>query len=309
MTPRVTNTAEAELDRRLLSPRRMSCRALPRTIGIFAFALLSTAVAAQAAVTRVEQNDKNVVYSGNWYSNENGANSGGSAALTNTRGARVSITFTGTGIAWIGVTDAWAGLATVYLDGSMKIVNTYGNGGYQQALFRASGLSSGPHTLSIEVTHERGPGTDGSWVWIDAFDIENGAPVPGNLTASAGRVEENNPALVYMGRWYANANPAHSGGNASLAMDGASKVTINFNGTGINWIAYRDEWSGIARVYLDGVEKSTIDNYLSPAGQRVVYSIGGLPSGSHSLTVEVTGSHNQSSKGSWVWLDAFDVTQ
>ncbi len=273
------------------------------------FALLLAAAAAQAAVTRVEQNDKNIVYSGNWYSNENGANSGGTAALTNTRGARVSMTFTGTGIAWIGVSDGWAGLATVYLDGSMKVVDTYGHRGYQQALFSATGLSAGPHTLSIEVTHERGPGTDGSWVWIDAFDIENGAPVPGNLTASAGRVEENNPALVYQGRWYANTNPAHSGGHATLAMDAASKMSINFNGTGISWIAYRDEWSGIARVYLDGVEKSTIDNYLSPAGQRVVYSIGGLPSGSHSLMIEVTGTHNQSSKGSWVWLDAFDVVQ
>ena len=282
---------------------------LPRIVSISAVALLLTAVTAHAAVTRVEQNDKNIVYSGNWYSNENGANSGGTAALTNTRGARVSITFTGTGITWIGVADHWAGLATVYLDGTMSIVNTYGNGGYQRPLFAATGLSSGAHTLAIEVTHERGPLTEGSWVWIDAFDIENGAPVPGNLAASAGRVEESNPVLVYTGRWYANRNPSHSGGNASLAMDAGSKVVINFEGTGITWIAYRDEWSGMARVYVDGVEKTTVDNYLSPAQQRVVYSIGGLPSGSHTLTIEVTGSHNQSARGSWVWLDAFDVTQ
>jgi hypothetical protein len=286
----------------------MNSRVSPLQFIVFSVLFL-WAVTASAAITRVEQNDKSIVYSGNWYSNENGSNSGGTAALTNTRGARVSITFTGTGIAWIGVSDAWAGLATVYLDGAMKIIDSYGKGGYQQPLFRASGLAPGPHTLSIEVTHERGPGTDGSWVWIDAFDIENGEPVQGGLTASAGRIEENNPALVYLGRWYANGNPAHSGGNATLATDAGSRVTIAFNGTGISWIAYRDEWSGIARVYVDGEEKSTIDNYLSPAQQRVVYSIGGLPSGSHSLTIEVTGTHNQSSKGSWVWLDAFDVTQ
>jgi hypothetical protein len=288
----------------------MSGRApLSRIASISGVFLLFAALTAEAAITRVEQNDKNISYSGNWYSNENGGNSGGSAALTNTRGARVSITFTGSGISWVGVSDGWSGLATVYLDGSMKVVDTYGNRGYQQVLFRAAGLPAGPHTLSIEVTHERGPGTDGSWVWIDAFDIENGEPIPGGLTASAGRVEENNPSLVYLGRWYANGNPAHSGGNATLATDAGSKVTINFNGTAISWLAYRDEWSGIARVYVDGVEKSTIDNYLSPAGQRVVYSTGALPLGSHSLTIEVTGSHNQSAKGSWVWLDAFDVSQ
>jgi hypothetical protein len=288
----------------------MSGRApLTRTAGISCFVLLLAASTAHAAITRVEQNDKNIVFSGNWYSNEHSANSGGSAALTNTRGARVSLTFTGSGISWIGVSDGWAGLATLYLDGTMKIVDTYGNRGYQQVLFRASGLSAGPHTLSIEVTHERGPGTEGSWVWIDAFDIENGEPIPGNLTASAGRVEENNPSLVYLGRWYANANPAHSGGKAALATDAGSKVTLNFNGTGVSWLAYRDEWSGVARVYVDGQEKTTIDNYLAPAGQRVAYSIGGLPSGPHTLTIEATGTHNQSSKGSWVWLDAFDVSQ
>src|SRR4051812_23544746 len=145
----------------------MNRRVTPAQATLVLSALLFWTTTAHAAITRVEQNDKSVVYSGNWYSNENGANSGGNAALTNTRGARVSLTFNGTGIAWIGVSDAWAGLATVYLDGAMKIVDSYGNGGYQQALFRASGLAPGPHTLSIEVTHERGPRTDGSWVWID----------------------------------------------------------------------------------------------------------------------------------------------
>ena len=51
------------------------------------------------------------------------------------------------------------------------------------------------------------------------------------------------------------------------------------DGTGVSWLAYRDEWSGVARGYVDGEEKTTIDNYLAPAGQRVAYSIGGLPSG------------------------------
>jgi hypothetical protein len=40
-----------------------------------------------------------------------------------------------------------------------------------------------------------------------------------------------------------------------------------------------------------------------------IYSIGQLPMGTHSLTIEATGTRNQSSQGSWVWVDAFDVTQ
>lgn len=262
-----------------------------------------------ASMTRVEQDDPSITYSGNWYSNESAAHSLGVAALTNAPGARATISFSGTGITWVGVMDGWAGLATVHLDGAMTVVNTYGEAGaYQHAIYTARGLSSGPHTLSIEVTHERGERTDGSWVWIDAFDIENGFGIPGGITAPAGRVEENHPALVFAGRWYSNASPVHSGETAILATDAASRATITFNGSGAAWIAYRDEWSGIARVYVDGQLQTTIDTYLSPSQARAVpYTIEGLVFGTHTLTIEATGTRNASSKGSWIWLDSFDV--
>jgi len=270
---------------------------------------VSPASAQRASTTRVEQDDPSVTYSGNWYSNDSTGHSRGVAALTNAPGARATMSFTGTGITWVGVMDAWAGLATVHLDGAMVVVNTYREvGDYQHAIFTARGLSSGTHTLSIEVTHERGEKTDGSWVWIDAFDIENGSGVPGGTTAAAGRVEENHPALMFTGRWYGNANAAHSEGNAVLAMDSGSRATITFNGTGVSWMGYRDEWSGIARVYVDGELQTTIDNYLSPSQARaILYAIEGLPFGTHALTIEATGTRNASSKGSWIWLDAFDV--
>jgi hypothetical protein len=284
---------------------------IPRTLLFLPVLLLLGAASVLAQSTRVEQNDPSVTYSGNWYSNSNASNTGGLAALTNTGGARATITFNGTGISWIGVVDGWSGLATVYLDGQMKVIDTYGAvTRYQQVVYSARGLSAGPHTLAIEVTHERGNNTQGSWVWIDAFEVENGSGIPGGITATTGRIEENNPALILTGRWYANNNPALSGGSSALAMDAGSRVTINFTGTGINWIAYRDEWSGIARVYIDGEMKTSIDTYLSPAQARaVLYNIGGLAPGTHSLIIEATGTRNASSKGSWVWVDAFDVVQ
>jgi hypothetical protein len=289
----------------------MTTRILRATLIVPVLLALTVSSGVAQSITRVEQNDPSITYSGNWYSNSNSAHTGGIAALTNTRGARAQITFTGTAITWIGVADGWAGLATVYLDGTQKVVDLYGAvTRYQQPIYTARALSAGPHTLSIEITHERDANTQGSWVWIDAFDIENGSGIPGGVTASTGRVEENNPALVYIGKWFSNSSPALSGGAAALATDTGSRVTINFNGTGVSWVAYRDEWSGIARVYLDGQEKTTIDNYLSPSQARVVpYTIGGLAPGIHSLTIEATGTRNASSKGSWIWLDAFDVTQ
>jgi hypothetical protein len=265
---------------------------------------------AQSAI-RIEQNDPSVIYSGNWYANTNSANTGGLAALTNTRGARASLTFTGTGITWFGVADGWSGLATVYVDGMMTIVNTYDNvSHFQKALFSVHGLAGGTHSISIEVMHERGPSTEGSWVWIDSFEIEGGAPIPGGVAASAGRVEDTSPSLVFSGRWYSRASSVFSGGSAVLAMDPGYRITIDFTGTGISWIGYRDEWSGLANVYVDGEAKTTVDDYRSPSETRAeIYRIGGLSAGRHSLTIEVTGTRNSSAKAAWIWVDAFDVAQ
>jgi hypothetical protein len=128
-------------------------------------------------------------------------------------------------------------------------------------------------------------------------------------TATVARVEQNGAGVTYTGQWITNGGSANSGGSAVLAGAAGSKANLAFNGTGVSWIAYRDEWSGIANVYVDGVLKAAVDTYSSPGkAQAVAYTVSGLASGSHTLTIEVTGTRNPSSAGAWVWVDAFDVT-
>ena len=100
-----------------------------------------------------------------------------------------------------------------------------------------------------------------------------------------------------------------SGGSAVLSMSKNSSATFSFTGTGASWIAYEDEWSGIAEVYVDGVSKGKVDTYVSPAkAQQKAFSVSGLPAGKHTLKIVVTGTHSSASKGSWVWVDAFEYT-
>jgi hypothetical protein len=55
------------------------------------------------------------------------------------------------------------------------------------------------------------------------------------------------------------------------------------------------------------VLKAQVDGYsATDHAQAALYTITGLPSGLHTLTVEVTGTRNASSRGLWVWVDAFD---
>ena len=134
-------------------------------------------------------------------------------------------------------------------------------------------------------------------------------PPPPHTTTTVVRYEQNNPAVEYTGTWDPNSGAFNSGGSATLAMDAGSQAKFTFTGTGVKWIGYRDQWSGIAQVYVDGVLKATIDTYSANAqAQAAVYSVSGLSNAAHSLTIEVTGQHDSKSSGEWVWVDAFDVT-
>src|SRR5258708_27091389 len=157
----------------------------------------------QAQTTRITQNDPSIAYSGTWYTNNSPSNSGGSAALTNAKGALAVLSFKGTGVTWIGVLDPGNGIAYVYLDGQMTTVDCYGpNTVYQQQMFAAHGLTAGPHTLSIGVPHVRDANGSGSWVWIDSFLIDNGTGITGGIAAGAGRVEQSNPPPTYTRLWF-----------------------------------------------------------------------------------------------------------
>ena len=127
-------------------------------------------------------------------------------------------------------------------------------------------------------------------------------------TTTVTRIEDNDPSVAYIGTWSTNSLTIHSGSHAVLSMDANSTATVSFNGTGVTVLGYRDEWSGIARIYLDGTLKGDVDTYATPSLAKVpMYSVSGLPAGTHTVQVVVTGTKNATSGGKWVWIDAFDV--
>jgi hypothetical protein len=294
-------------------------------VSCFTIPLVSEA----ANVKRVEQGDPSITYTGTWHSNNAAPNSGGTAALSNSADAQATISFAGSGITWIGVKDPGNGLAKVTLDGAQHTVDTYAATTlYQQPLFSANGLAPGKHTLTIQVLSRQSSHATGSWVWVDAFDIDQGEEFRGRedvkgredrgreqvktrAVASPGWVQQDNAAITYAGKWFPITNPAMSGGTAVEATDVPASATLTFAGDGVQWIAYRDSDAGIAKVYIDGSQVATVDTY-SPTNmsQAVMYSADHLPrsnDGTHTITIAVTGTHNTSSHGAWIWVDAFQV--
>jgi hypothetical protein len=292
---------------------------------------------------RIENTDLKVAYAGTWYVNTspNANHSGGSASLSMDAGNSATLAFDGTGAKWIGLRDAWAGIARVKIDGvTQATIDTYSDADQPHVvLFSKQDLAAGAHTIGIEVTGDRNAASGGAWVWVDAFDVTTGGsatptptptstptstptttptatPTPTSTpTATPGPTPAGTPykveqtAASYDGTWYDNGAGVHSGGSAKLAIDAGARATLAFNGTGAAWIGYSDPWSGIARVFVDGALRGTIDTYASSdQPQRRQFAIGGLASGAHTLSIEVTGTKAAAASSAWIWVDAFEIT-
>jgi hypothetical protein len=258
-------------------------------------AVPAAAGAARFLAERREEDAPAVIYEGAWAALERPEFSGGTARFA--AAGRATLAFHGTGAAWIGHRDPWSGIARVLVDGvPVAEVDTWApEETGREVLHSVSGLAPGPHALTVEATGRAGPLSGGAWVWVDAFDVTM-------------RHEQDAAAAVYSGDWFHNLFPRHSGGSAALSMQDGGRVDFAFTGTAVAWVGYRDEWSGIARVHLDGVLRAVVDTFASPAiEQAPIYALTGIPPGPHLLTIEATRSKSPFSLGGWVWVDGFEV--
>src|SRR5437773_293897 len=125
----------------------------------------------------------------------------------------------------------------------------------------------------------------------------------------ATRFENTDAALRYTSGWDQNSTTRPwSGGTAAVAPTAGQQVTFTFTGTDLRWIGFRGPQAGIARVSLDGVFIQQIDMYsVAEEVQAEVFKATGLASGNHTLLIEVTGTSNPASTGTYVVVDAFDV--
>jgi len=259
------------------------------------------------AVTRYEQTN-GVAFTGAWYDNNSAVHSGSSAKGAMDAGARATFSFTGSSVSWIAYRDEWSGIARVYVDGALKgSIDAYASPFQARTvLYSVNNLTSGPHTLVIEATGTASGQSRGRWIWVDAFDV--GSAAAGAPPSSGGRTYrvEQNGGVHYSGAWFNNSNIVHSGGSARLAMDAGARASFTFTGNKVSWIGLRDEWSGIARVYIDGALKGEVDGYSAVTQTKTTLFTSDVAWGRHTITIEAAGRRSGSSRGNWIWIDAFE---
>ena len=164
---------------------------------------------------------------------------------------------------------------------------------------------NGSHALSAVARDAAGNSAASATVTVT---VANGVPPP--PPSGIQRLEESNPAVSFSPGWQASQGGwfAWSGGAAAQTALPGARATFNFNGTSVTWIGYRSGMSGIARVYLDGVQLADVDLFARTDEVRApILTLKGLAPGAHSLVIEATGLRNAEAVQSLVQVDAFDL--
>jgi hypothetical protein len=124
-------------------------------------------------VVQYLENNPAIRYSGTWLPNSGAFNIGGSATLSTAAGSKAVFSFKGTGVSWIGYSDAWSGIAQVYVDGVFKAtIDTYAaNDTAKKVQYAIGNLTNASHTLTIVVTGKQNSEAQEAWVWVNAFNV------------------------------------------------------------------------------------------------------------------------------------------
>jgi hypothetical protein len=89
----------------------------------------------------------------------------------------------------------------------------------------------------------------------------------------------------------------------SVTANDAATFTVNVQNTGdtIKWYGIAANDHGIANVYIDGVQKATVDCYSTTRlVDTLLFTSASMSSGNHTIKIVVTGTHNASANGTYI---------
>jgi hypothetical protein len=256
--------------------------------------------------TEIDDTNSAVTYSPGWTAQSGLAGYYDSDShLSSHAGATAEVTFTGTGITWIGSTaDRGRAQVQVCEAGAQncsqpQIVTPYDPlSDTQQPLYSVGGLSYGTHVLIITVL----PGGRGHSVDLDAFAIDESA-----------QADDADPTVSYSAGWTDTFKAGYYDADAHFTATAGATATFTFTGTGATWIGGEATDHGRADVSVCNAAGTNcgaptmVDTYCAVTlAQQNLYSVSGLPYGTH--TLKITARADSSGTGHYTDIDAFAVS-
>ncbi|NUR63300.1 MAG: hypothetical protein HOV87_32270 [Catenulispora sp.] len=226
----------------------------------------------------------------------------GTAHWSNTTGGTATYTFTGSGATIWGVKDVDQGIAAFSVDGGpATYADDYAATRTPQApLWSSSGLSPGTHTVTISNTGTKNSSSANVTLAIDY------ATVTPNITTIDDGTTSGTNAFTYGTNWGTATGVSDLyNGTAHWNTTAGSTATLHFTGTSAVIYGVKDVDQGIATYSVDGGAAHSVDDYSTTrvAGASL-FTVSGLASGSHSITITVTGTKNGASSNAVIAVDS-----
>ena len=179
-------------------------------------------------------------------------------------------------LAWAASTDTGSGIAYYILQQSVN-GGAYATIGHPTAAVVDLQLSSTSKTYRYRVSARDNDGN------VSAYSY--------GLTFKTISTSESGAAMKYTGSWPLVTSPAYIGGKAKYSKVTGATATLTFKGTRVAWLSQKGPSSGVARIYINGKLKATIDLY-SPTtlDKQVVWQHGWTSGTTKTLRVVVVGT-------------------
>ena len=173
----------------------------------------------------------------------------------------------------------------------------------------ANMLSANYRVIGIALRVVSGSPYGSYWTTDFGGFVDPTAHNPGTSPTTPTRYEQTDTHLLYKGSWSTLSSSSYSGRSMKQTSGSGASVTISFTGTGLDWITKKGSTGGKARVTLDGGAPVLVDLYnRTTLYKQKVWTTGSLAEGAHTVKIEWTGQRNTSAGGTYVGIDALDVT-
>jgi hypothetical protein len=174
--------------------------------------------------------------------------------------------------------------------------------------FRPTSVAAGGVSLASGKTLDANGYTEkelenGDYIVTIRHDGQSEVVVTGDDPQQA--VDDSGATLA--GSWAAQSNAQDHGGSVQVASAAGASATLEFEGNQVRLIGRSGPSGGMADIYLDDVKQLVGIDFHSPMPrfQQVMYYRSGLTNGRHSLRIVARGAGNPLSRGTELYVDAW----
>jgi SpoIID/LytB domain protein len=163
------------------------------------------------------------------------------------------------------------------------------------------------HARYLKITGSTGTATIAARTFRSLLGLRSTLILSVVKDGSLNRYEQNDTNLAYTGTWTVQSATSASGGSFRYADTSGSSCTVSFDGTYLAWYGKTKSTYGIAKLTLDSVDQGTVDLYSASEVYGKVWETPTLTEGTHTLTIEWTGTKNSKATNYNIAVDAFDI--